>query len=121
MPLRNSLLSTLASIDAHCCLVSGARTVRTPALKKALLLTVLVMAAAPALAEDAQPAQAAEPRQAENQGETRTETNGTMVASPSSAPEAMCDTLAAAAARHDAPMMQHRVQTMREPKVGTGT
>jgi hypothetical protein len=83
------------------CLVSGARTVRTPAHKKALLLTILVMAAAPALAEDAVPAQAPEPRQAENQGETHTETHGTTVASPSSAPETMCDTLAAVAARHE--------------------
>jgi soluble lytic murein transglycosylase-like protein len=57
------------------------------------------MAAAPALAEDAQRAQAAEPRQAENQGETRTETNGTVVA----APETMCDTLAAVAARLELP------------------
>jgi soluble lytic murein transglycosylase-like protein len=77
--------------------------VHTLAVKKALLLTVLAMAAAPALAEDAQRAQAAEPRQAENQGETRTETNGTVVASPSSAPETMCDTLAAVAARHELP------------------
>ena len=90
-------------IDAYCCLVSGARTVRTPALKKALLLTILVMAAAPALAEDAMPAQAAEPRHAENQRETHTETNGTAVASPSSAPETMCDTLAAVAERHELP------------------
>src|SRR6516164_9957126 len=99
-PLPHVLLSTLASIDAHFCLVSGARTVRTPALKKALLLTILVMAAAPALAEDALPAQAGEPRQAANQGETRNETNGT-VASPSSTPETVCDTLAAVAARHE--------------------
>src|SRR6516165_7682054 len=84
------------------CLVSGARTVRTPALKKALLLTILVMAAAPALAEDALPAQAGEPRQAANQGENRNETNGT-VASPSSPPETVCDTLAAVAARHELP------------------
>ena len=76
---------------------------RTPALKKALLLTILVMAAAPALAEDAMPAQGAEPRQAENQGEIRTETNSMAVASPSSAPETMCDTLAAVAARHELP------------------
>ena len=76
---------------------------RTPALKKALLLTILVMAAAPALAEDAMPAQAAEPRHAENQRETHTETNGTAVASPSSAPETMCDTLAAVAKRHELP------------------
>jgi hypothetical protein len=69
----------------------------TPAHKKALLLTILVMAAAPALAEDALPAQASEPRQGESQGETRTETN------PSSAPETMCDTLAAVAARHELP------------------
>ena len=53
-----------------------------PLSKKALLLTILVMAAAPALAEDAMPAQAAEPRHAENQRETHTETNGTAVASP---------------------------------------
>jgi hypothetical protein len=61
------------------------------------------MAAAPALAEDAVPAQAPEPRQAENQGETHTETHDTTVASPSSAPETMCDTLAAVAARHELP------------------
>jgi hypothetical protein len=61
------------------------------------------MAAAPALAEDALPAQAAKPRQAEIQGETRTETNGTTVSSPSSAPETVCDTLAAAATRHELP------------------
>ena len=74
---------------------------RTPALKKALLLTILVMAAAPALA-DALPAQAGEPRQAANQGENRNETNGT-VASPSSTPETVCDTLAAVAVHHELP------------------
>ena len=74
---------------------------RTPALKKALLLTILVMAAAPALA-DALPAQAGEPRQAANQGENRNETNGT-VASPSSPPETVCDTLAAVAVHHELP------------------
>jgi Transglycosylase SLT domain len=86
-------------IDAHCCLVSGARTVLTPAeaLKKALLFTILVTAAPPVLAEDGTPApQAAEPR---------AETNGTAVAvpSPPAAPETMCDTLAAVAARHELP------------------
>jgi len=60
------------------------------------------MAAAPALAEDAMPAPAGEPRQAENQGENRNETNGT-VASPSSPPETVCDTLAAVATYHELP------------------
>jgi len=59
------------------------------------------MAAAPALA-DALPAQAGEPRQAANQGENRNETNGT-VASPSSPPETVCDTLAAVAVHHELP------------------
>jgi soluble lytic murein transglycosylase-like protein len=54
------------------------------------------MAAAPALAEDALPAQASEPRKP-RVGETLTETN------PSSVPETMCDTLAAVAARHELP------------------
>src|SRR6516225_8232539 len=49
------------------------------------------------------PAQGAEPRQAENQGEIRTETNSMAVASPSSAPETMGDTLAAVAKRHELP------------------
>jgi hypothetical protein len=72
---------------------------RTPALKKALLLTIVVVAAAP----DALSAQAAEPPQAEIQDETRTEINGTSIASPSSAPGTMCDTLAAVAVRHELP------------------
>jgi Transglycosylase SLT domain len=85
--------------------------VRTPAeaFKKALLVTILVAAASPVLAEDAAPAPP-EPRQAETaQGnttiETRAETNGTAVASPSPlpAPETMCDTLAAVAVRHELP------------------
>jgi Transglycosylase SLT domain len=66
-----------------------------------LLLAILVTAAPPVLAEDTAPAPAAEPRSAETQAET----NGTAVASPSppAAPETMCDTLAAVAARHELP------------------
>jgi Transglycosylase SLT domain len=99
----DALLSALI-----CCLVSGAKTVRTPAeaLKKALLFTILVTAAPPVLAEDGTPSPAAaEPRQTE----TRAETNGTAIAaptpapSPATAPETMCDTLAAVAARHELP------------------
>jgi hypothetical protein len=73
--------------------------VRTPALKKALLLAILVTAASPALAEDAAPT--AEPHQAESHAET----DGTAAASPSPAavPETMCDTLATVAARHELP------------------
>jgi Transglycosylase SLT domain len=89
--------------------------VRTPALKQALLFAILVTGASPVLAEDA--AQTVEPRQAE----TPAETNGTVLASPSPAPETspapaaspapetsaaprtMCDTLAAVAARHELP------------------
>ena len=47
---------------------------RTPAFKQALF-AVLVAAASPVLAEDAAPAQTAEPRQAD----TRAESNGTAV------------------------------------------
>jgi hypothetical protein len=103
-----------ASLDAHCRLLSGAKTVRTPAeaLRRALLFTIGVTATLvtvwPALAEDGIPAPQ-EPRQigtqAETQTETRPETNGTAVATPTppSAPETMCDTLAAVAARHELP------------------
>jgi Transglycosylase SLT domain len=73
--------------------------VRTPALKKAFVFAVLMTATSPVLADEAAPAQEA------RQSETRAETNGTAVASPSPAPasETMCDTLAAVAARHDLP------------------
>jgi Transglycosylase SLT domain len=107
-------------VDAHCCLVSGAKTVRTPTFKQALF-ALLVTAASPVLAEDAAPT--AEPAQAETRAETNGpaingsainspvtnsgETNGTAVASPSGAaspaPETMCDTLAAVAGRHELP------------------
>ncbi len=108
-------------IDAHCCLVSGAKTVRTPAFRQALL-AILVTAASPVLAEETARAQTAEPSEAATQAETGgtatsgtatsgTETNGTAVASPSSTPsvatspvpETMCDTLAAVAAHHELP------------------
>ena len=96
---------------------------RTPAFRQALF-AVLVAAASPVLAEDAAPAQTAEPRQADRRAESNgtavngtavngmavngtaangTETNGTAVASPSPVPETMCDTLAAVAARHELP------------------
>jgi Transglycosylase SLT domain len=75
------------------------------ALQKALLFTMLVTAAPPVLAEDLVPGPAAEPRQAEAPADNRVETNGTAVAAPSppAAPETMCDTLAAVAARHELP------------------
>ena len=107
-------------IDAHCCLLSGAKAVRTPAFKQALF-AFLVTAASPVIAEDAVPTQTPEPPQAATQAETggtatngtatnSGETNGTAAASPPSAsaatspaPETMCDTLAAVAAHHELP------------------
>jgi hypothetical protein len=88
--------------------------VRTPAFKQALF-AILMTAASPVLAEDAAPAQTAGPPQAETRPETNgsatngTETGSTAIALPSPAsspvpaPETMCDTLAAVAARHELP------------------